>query len=128
MVKKKVRLNACGKLRRHRPYTSYGERIAALGTQREIAKAMGLSQQTVSKKLQGETSIALHDLVKVADYFDVPPAYFLDGSGDPEMSRVEERVREKPGPLRDLALLACSLSHGDQEKLLAVATTMLPEA
>ncbi len=124
MAKKKVRLNACGKLRRHRPYTTYGERIAALGTQSEVAKVLNIAQQSVSHKLRGKGETTFSDLVKLAKHYDVPLTYFVeDGPCDPELSSVEERIREKPGPLRDLALLACSLSRDDHETLLAIAKT-----
>jgi len=125
MAKKKVRLNACGKLRRHRPYTSYGKRIAALGTQAEIAEAMGLSQQTVSSKLRGRSETTLPDLEKIARHYSVPMTYFFeDGPCDPELYRVEEIIRSGPGPLSDLAESACSLSSRDHEALLAVAKGM----
>ena len=76
--KKRVRLNACGKLRRHRPYTKYGNRIAALGTQREIARAMGVSQQTVSMKLRGESATTFSDLAKLSKHYKVPVTYFFE--------------------------------------------------
>ena len=76
--RKKVRLNACGKLRRHRPYTKYGDRIAALGVQREIAGALGVTQQTVSKKLQGQTVLTVPDLEKLSKKFNLPMTYFVE--------------------------------------------------
>jgi hypothetical protein len=74
---KKVRLNAGGKLRRHRPYTKYGDRIAALGTQKEIAGVLGIAQQSVSTKLRGRSAIMLSDLEKLAKKFKVPMTYFV---------------------------------------------------
>ena len=125
MAKKKVRLNACGKLRRHRPYTTCGERIAALGKQKEIASAMKCSQQSVSAKLRGENATTFSDLVKLATHYDLPLTYFVeDGPCDPELSSVEERIRAEPGPLRDLAVSACSLSRADQEELLEIAEVL----
>jgi transcriptional regulator with XRE-family HTH domain len=82
VAKKKTRgkawLNSGGKLRRHRPYTKYGDRIAALGVQKEIAKALGITQQTVSKKLRGECGLYVTDLEKIAKKFKVPMTYFVE--------------------------------------------------
>jgi transcriptional regulator with XRE-family HTH domain len=126
MAKKKVRLNACGKLRRHRPYTNYGERIAALGTQQEIADVLGIKQTSVSMKLQGKTSTTLAELEEIANHYDMPLAYFFDdGPCDLELYRVEERIISKPGPLRDLAKLSCPLSSNDHETLFAIAKVMV---
>ncbi len=60
------------------PYTEYGERIAALGSQREIAKVLGVGDQTVSKKLHGKCAIFLSDLEKLSKKYKVPMAYFVE--------------------------------------------------
>ncbi|MHC4252666.1 MAG: helix-turn-helix domain-containing protein [Planctomycetota bacterium] len=123
--KKRVRLNACGKLRRHRPYTRYGDRIAALGTQREIGREMGVVQQSVSKKLQGESAITLAELKKLSKHYDLPLAYFFEkGPPDPELSSALAHARTERGPFRNLLVAACGLRPSDQEKLLAIAETL----
>ena len=49
--------------RKVKAYTDIGRRIADLGKrQRQIAKVLRVSQQTVSKKLRGETAMLLSDL------------------------------------------------------------------
>ena len=58
-------------------YSKYGKRISALGLQREIAKALGLSQQTVSKKLRGVILLTVPDLEKLSKKFKVPMTYFV---------------------------------------------------
>ena len=59
-------------------YTKYCERIAALGIQREIAKVLGISQQTVSKKLRGDIRLFVSDLEKLSKRYKVPMTYFVE--------------------------------------------------
>jgi DNA-binding XRE family transcriptional regulator len=66
-----------GRGRRHAPYTKYGERISALGTQAVLAKALGMSQQTISKKLRGKCAIFVSDLEKLSKKFKKPMRYFV---------------------------------------------------
>ncbi len=70
--------NTAERVRWHGRYTLYGERISALGKQAMIAKALGLSQQTVSKKLRGECAILLSDIEKLAKKFKKPMRYFVE--------------------------------------------------
>ncbi len=65
--------------RRIRNYSRIGTRIAELGTQAVIAEAMGISQQTVSKKLRGECAILLADLERLAKKFKIPVTWFFEG-------------------------------------------------
>jgi transcriptional regulator with XRE-family HTH domain len=65
-----------------RKYTEVGKRIATLGKQTEIAKALGMSQQTVSKKLRGEVVITVPDLQRLARKFKVPVCFFVMPEGD----------------------------------------------
>jgi transcriptional regulator with XRE-family HTH domain len=60
------------------PYTKYGERIAALGLQRDLAKVLGVSQQTVSKKLRGDIRLFVSDLEKLSKRYKVPMTYFVE--------------------------------------------------
>jgi transcriptional regulator with XRE-family HTH domain len=61
-------------------YTNIGMRIMSKGgTQAKVAKMMSISQQTVSKKLRGETAILLADLETLAKKMKVSPAWFLEG-------------------------------------------------
>ena len=62
-----------------RKYTRIGHRIAELGTQIVVAKAMGISQQTMSKKLRGEVAITLSDLERIAKKFKLPMTWFFEG-------------------------------------------------
>ena len=66
----------------HRRYTPLGNRIAELGSsQRELAKIMKLSQQTISKKMRGEVTVAVSDLEMLAKHFKVPMTYFFEVEG-----------------------------------------------
>ena len=65
-----------------RAYRRLGKRIATLGTQAEIARALGVSQQTVSKKLRGETAILVKDLERLARRFRLSMGWFFEGWGE----------------------------------------------
>ena len=61
-------------------YTNIGCRIVSKGgTQVKISKMLGISQQTVSKKLRGETAIMLSDLEKLSKRMKVPITFFFEG-------------------------------------------------
>ena len=109
-----------------RAYTEVGRRIAALGKrQKHIARILGISQQSVSKKLRGETAILLRDLERLSEAYGVPLTYFIeDGPTDPELAAAMEHVRTEHGPLRDLVVFARGLPASDQSKLLAIAGTL----
>ena len=64
-----------------RNYSRIGTRIAELGRQVDLAKALGLSQQTTSKKLRGECAIMLSDLERLAKKFKLPLTWFFEGYG-----------------------------------------------
>ncbi len=68
-----------GRSNRIRQYSRIGYRLAELGRQVDLAKALGLSQQTVSKKLRGETAILLSDLERLAKKYKVPLTWFFEG-------------------------------------------------
>ena len=73
-----------GRKRRIRRYSRIGTRLAELGRQADLAKALGVSQQTVSKKLRGECAIMLSDLERIAKKFKVPITWFFEGYGSKE--------------------------------------------
>ena len=60
-------------------YTRIGHRIAELGPQAVVAKALGVSQQTTSKKLRGGCAILLADLERIAKKFKLPMTWFFEG-------------------------------------------------
>ena len=68
-----------GRKRRIRKYNRIGTRLAELGRQVDLAKALGISQQTVSKKLRGECAIMLSDLERLAKKFKIPVTWFFEG-------------------------------------------------
>ena len=88
--------------------------------QHAIAKALKISQQTVSKKLRGETAILLSDLEKLSKYYKVPVTYFFEPEDlSPAVSNALEAIRNKPGPHHDLAMAIGKLSAKAAQKLLA---------
>ena len=107
--------------RKIRAYTAVGKRIASVGKlQNAIAKALKVSQQTVSKKLRGETAILLSDLEKLSTYYKVPVTYFFEPEDmSPAVSNALEAIRNKPGPHQELATAIGKLSAKAAEKLLA---------
>jgi transcriptional regulator with XRE-family HTH domain len=62
-----------------RRYNRIGHRLAELGRQVDLAKALGISQQTVSKKLRGDTAILLCDLERIAQKYKLPMTWFFEG-------------------------------------------------
>ncbi len=66
------------KKRRVKAYVRIGRRLSELGNQRELAKALGVSQQTVSKKLRGECAILLSDLETLAKKLKKPMTWFFE--------------------------------------------------
>ena len=109
--------------RKVRAYTDIGFRIAELGKrQRLIAKVLRVSQQTVSKKLRGETAILLSDLQKLASHHKVPMTHFfakVPVSG--ELAAALERVKKGPAVLRDLVTLASHLPTSSLERVHELA-------
>jgi transcriptional regulator with XRE-family HTH domain len=109
-----------------RAYTEIGKRIASLAKgQKHIARVLGLSQQSVSRKLRGGSAILLSDLEKLIEAYGVPITYFFeDEPPDPEFAVAVEHIKAEGGPLRDLVVFARQLPPSDQEKLLAIAETL----
>jgi transcriptional regulator with XRE-family HTH domain len=107
--------------RKIRAYTAVGKRIASLGKRQvAIAKALKMSQQTVSKKLRGECAILLADLEKLAKHYKVPVTYFFEPEElSPAVSKALGAISNKPGPHQDLAKVIGKLSGKAAEMLLA---------
>ena len=112
--------------RKVRAYTAIGWRIAALAkNQHALAKVLGVSQQTVSKKLRGECAILLADLETLSKAYKVPTTYFFEEGDDaPEFAANWERVRKAPGPVRELMSLACNLPAPKVKGLLKTAKAL----
>ncbi len=114
--------------RKIREYTEVGKRIAALGKrQKNIARSLGVSQQTVSKKLRGECAIMLSDLEMLSKAYGVSLTHFFEEEdpGDPKLAAALEHIRCERGPLQDLVVFASKLRPSDQKKLLAIARTLV---
>ena len=66
---------------RIKAYIRIGRRLAELDKQWRLAKVLGLTQQTVSKKLRGEVAILLSDLETLARKYRKPMTWFFEGYG-----------------------------------------------
>ncbi|MHC4253070.1 MAG: helix-turn-helix domain-containing protein, partial [Planctomycetota bacterium] len=98
--------------RKIRDYIRIGHRIAALGNrQRHIAAVLGVSQQTISKKLRGETAILLSDLERLATHYSVPMTYFFEDELDPELSAAIKTIAGSSRSHRDLIVTLGRLSE-----------------
>jgi transcriptional regulator with XRE-family HTH domain len=53
-------------------------------TQNEIAKALGITQQSVSRRLKGEVPITVSELKSIADYLGVHASVLLGDDSAPE--------------------------------------------
>jgi transcriptional regulator with XRE-family HTH domain len=93
--------------RKVKAYTDIGRRMADLGErQRLLAKVLRVSQQTVSKKLRGETAILLADLQRLGAHYKVPLTYFFEDKAAPaELAAAWERVRGGSAVLKEVVVL-----------------------
>jgi transcriptional regulator with XRE-family HTH domain len=103
-----------------RDYTPMGKRIVALGNNRQapIARALGLTEKAISKKLRGSSRITCNDLERLAAYFGVPMTYFFQEEED-ELTRAFRKIEAGPAPLRELTALVADLPEDAVEKILA---------
>lgn len=111
---------------RIRAYTEIGSRIAGLGErQRHLAAVLEVSQQTISKKLRGETAILVSDLEKLGKHYDVPLTYFFEEEApSPEIAVALRKVRRRPGVIHELLQLVSAMSDARVRKVLDVAKAM----
>jgi len=98
------------KKRRVSAYTRIGERIATLsrGRQLELSEVLGISQQSVSKKLRGTRPILVSDLEKLSKHYNVSLTYFFEdpehSEMPPELATACARAKESSGPFRDIVV------------------------
>jgi transcriptional regulator with XRE-family HTH domain len=89
-------------------YREVVDRMLALsgGRQCDLAEALGVSPQSVSKKVRGESALLLSDLEKLSAHYDVPMDYFFGGREElpPELKKVFARAIDDSAPLRNLIL------------------------
>jgi len=113
-------------VRKVRAYTTLGVKIAAIGKrQRELARVLRVSQQTISKKLRGETAIMVSDLEKLGKHYKVPLTYFFEAEAvEQELASALARIRRGSGALQDLVVMLGGLSAADIERVLEVARVM----
>jgi len=111
---------------KRRDYTEVGKRIAALARyQRDLAAVLGTCQQSVSKKLRGETAILLADLEKLARHYGVSMCYFFDEPDYPSGFAARwKRLRRMPSEAHDLVCLANKLSEADVRKLVEIVKVL----
>lgn len=88
-------------------YTKLGKRMVALsgGQQRALAQVLNISQQSISKKLKGNSAIQVSDLEKLSSHYDVPMSYFFgDGSMPPELRVACARAEGNDGVFRGMVI------------------------
>lgn len=109
-----------------RKYTQIGARMAALASgQRELAKVLRVTQQTVSKKLRGDSGVLLSDIERLSQAYGVPMAYFFEESAlDPELAAATERARRGPPELGELFRLAGRFPEATVREVLEAARVL----
>ncbi len=109
--------------RKVRAYTDIGFRIAELGErQRKLAKVLRVSQQTISKKLRGETAILLSDLERLASHYKVAMTYFFEKeAASGELAAAWERVKRGSAALKELVILASRMPASSLGKVRELA-------
>jgi transcriptional regulator with XRE-family HTH domain len=111
--------------RRVRDYIRIGLRIAALGKrQRHIAAVLGVSQQTVSKKLRGETAILLSDLERLATHYSVPMTYFFEDDEAPDLYAAIKAVAGASRSHRDLVIMLGGVPEEKVRQVRDIARVM----
>ena len=104
-------------------YCRVGKQIASLArSQSELGRILGITQQSVSKKLRGESAILLSDLEQLARHYEVPATFFFESSSEPPMpARCREGLPGMPLEVQELVCLASVLSKDELGRLLAMA-------
>ena len=97
--------------RRSKRYTELGRKIAELAqNQAELARVLGLSQQSISGKLRGRIGITIKDLEKLSKHYDVSIFYFVSESTvSPDLARTLESILTGPQELHSLVEIAAGL-------------------
>ncbi len=79
-------------------YSRLAKRIAALDKrQSDLGRVLGVTQQTVSKKLLGETGVSIVDLEMLAVLYGVHISYFFEDWTPPTR---KIRPKRRHGPRR----------------------------
>ena len=97
--------------RRSKKYTELGSKIAELAkNQVELARVLGLSQQSISGKLRGRIGITIKDLATLSKHYDVSIFYFVSASKvSPDLARTLESIVAGPQELHSLVEIAAGL-------------------
>lgn len=56
-------------------------------SQLKLAMDLNTNQNTISRYETGEREPGIHELIKIADYFDVSVDYLLERTDDPRMQK-----------------------------------------
>ena len=112
--------------RRGERYTTLGKKIARLArTQTEIAKVLGLTQQSVSGKLSGKIAVTQMDLERLSEKYKVPAIYFVTPLDvTPEMARAWEKILQGPQELLEALMIAATFTEPFVRQLLRVVRAM----
>lgn len=97
--------------RKPEKYPALGKKIARLArSQIEIARLLGLTQQSISGKLRGQIAISIEDLRRIAEQYKVPLTFFFapEGVSAKTLESVERMVHCSPA-LREAIMIASDL-------------------
>ncbi len=95
------------------------------GNQGDIAKVLGLTQQSVSGKLRGNIVISLEELKRLAAHYQVPLSYFfLDQDVAPSMLAAWDRLAAGPVEVQQALALASQLPREFTIQLWTVVRAM----
>ncbi len=111
---------------RSRKYTPMGRKIAELSVnQAEIARILGLTQQSVSGKFTGKIAITVRDMEKLSTYFDVPMVYFVSPeSVTIEAARAYMQILAGPPETIKTMEIAASFDRTFSRQLYGIAQSM----
>lgn len=106
--------------RRGANYTPLGKKIHTLAkNQAELSEILGLTQQSISGKLNGKIAITLDDLSKLSEYYKVHPMYFADGVNlSPEAANAWAKILDGNLELQAVMEIASTFSKPFAVQLL----------
>jgi transcriptional regulator with XRE-family HTH domain len=109
-----------------RAYCKVGERIASLAkNQTELARVLGLCQQTISTKLRGDSAILVSDLERLARHYGVPTTFFVEEPDELPKPVGYRDFADMSPEAREVVLLVSGLPEDSVRNILAMAQLLV---